>query len=96
MNKKEIMRQTSMEILLKEMIRHKPGITSARLFDTAKEWAGKSWGQSDTFEFEDTLKRLRVGDFRCTNKQWYEKGHVAAKEPHGPSKTDPRQLRMDW
>ncbi len=86
MDKKEIMRQASMEVLLMEMIRHKPGITSARLCDTAKEWAGRSWGQSDTFEFEDTLERLRAGDFRCTNKQWYEKGHVATKEPHGPSK----------
>jgi hypothetical protein len=96
MNKKDIMRHSSTETLLRAAIRHKPGITSARLFDLAKEWAGKSWEQGDTFEFEECLKKLRAGDFRVTNKQWYEKGHVSEREPHGPPKVDPRQIRMDW
>jgi len=96
MNKKDIMRQPTMEAVVVEMIRHKPGVTSARLFETAKEWAGKSWSASDTHDFDALLGKLRRGDFRCTNQQWYEKGHVAQRDPHGPPKVDPRQLRMDW
>jgi hypothetical protein len=111
MNKKDIMRQSSMETLLQEMIRHKPGITSARLFEAAKEWAGcskeeepdeegkpprRQWTVKDTWEFEGILAGLIADGFICTNKQWQEKGFVAAKDPHGPPKTDPRQLRMDW
>ena len=96
MNKKDIMRQSSMELLIIEMIRHKPGVTSERLFQAAKEWAGKSWGHSDTVQFDAALEQLRQGDFRVTNKQWYPKGHEAARDPHGPPKVDPRQLRMDW
>jgi hypothetical protein len=42
MNKKDIMRQPSMEALIPALIRSKPGITSARLFEVAKEWAGCS------------------------------------------------------
>lgn len=107
MNKKEIMRQTSMEILLKEMIRHKPGITSARLFETAKEWAGCSeeaertgegrlWTIKDTWEFDGILAGLIADGWICTNKQWQEKGYTEPKAPKVPPKTDPRQLRMDW
>lgn len=114
MNKKDIMRQSSMETLLEEMIRFKPGVTSDRLFQVTKEWAGCSdeekdpapavegappkrlWSVQDTWEFEGTLSKLRAGDFRCTNKQWYPKGHVAVREPHGAPKVDPRQVRMDW
>lgn len=96
MNKKDIMRQSSMEAVVVEMIRHKPGITSNRLFEACKEWAGKSWSYGDTTDFDALVFKLRSGDFRCTNQQWYEKGHVSQREPHGPPKTDPRQLRMDW
>lgn len=96
MNKKDIMRQQSMEAVVVEMIRHKPGVTSNRLFETAKEWAGKSWSASDTADFEALLSGLRSKGFICTNKQWQEKGYVEPKQPKGPPKTDPRQVRMDW
>lgn len=94
MNKKDIMRQASMETVVVEMIRHQPGVTSNRLFETAKEWAGKSWSAGDTADFDALLVKLRLGDFRCTNKQWYEKGHVSERKLQGPSKADPRQARM--
>ncbi len=96
MNKKDIMRQPSMEAVVVESIKFNPGVTSTRLFETAKEWAGKSWNAGDTASFESILKRCRESGFRCTNKQWYPKGHLAEKAPHGPPKSDPRQIRMDW
>ena len=115
MNKKDIMRQSDMRSVLVEMIRHKPGITSARLFEAAKQWAGCSeeeapeavspeeetvkkrlWTVEDTWEFEALLASLRAEGFICTNKQWQEKGYVEARNPKGPPKTDPRQVRMDW
>ncbi len=103
MNKKDIMRQLNMESLLRSLIKSKPGITSAQLFEKAKEWAGCSdndskrfWEHKDTKEFEDLLARLVADGYICTNKQWQEKGYMEPKEPKGPPKTDPRQLRMDW
>lgn len=116
MNKKDIMRQQSMEAVVVEMIRHKPGVTSARLFEACKEWAGCSdeqktdeslsddeekvprrlWSVEDTWEFEDILAKLISQGFICTNKQWQAKGYVEPKQPKGPPKVDPRQLRMDW
>ena len=96
MNKKDIMRQSSMEKLLEEMVKHQPGVTSQKLFDVAKEWAGKSWGQADTFHFDEVLRKLLAKGYRCTNKQWYPKGYVAARDPKGPPKEDKRQLRIDW
>lgn len=96
MNKKEIMRQSSMGILLREMVKHQPGITSNRLFETAKEWAGKRWDFGDTLEFDDELGKMRAEGFRVTNQQWYEKGYVADPRRKGASKEDPRQVRMDW
>lgn len=96
MNKKDIMRQASMEKLMEEMVKHQPGVTTNRLFETAKDWAGKSWEPEDVFRFEETLRSLLAREYRCTNKQWYPKGHVAARDPKGPPKEDKRQLRMDW
>lgn len=96
MNKKDIMRQPDMRSVVVEMIRSRPGITSARLFETCKEWAGKSWSAGDTHEFDRLLLSLRTQGFICTNKQWQESGYVEPREPKGPPKVDPRQLRMDW
>lgn len=94
MNKSQIMRQPSMEAVLVESVNHQPGITSALLFETAKEWAGRHWDASDTAQFESILGRMRDIGFRCTDKQWYPKGHVAERKQEGPSKEDPRQTRM--
>ncbi len=107
MNKKDIMRQPDMESLIRALIKSKPGVTSARLFESAKEWAGCSeenetdskgrlWLLRDTMEFEGVLAGLIAEGYICTNKQWQEKGYLADRETKGPPKTDPRQLRMDW
>lgn len=94
MNKKDIMRQSSMEILLEEMVKHKPGITSQRLYDTVKEWAGKHFVSAQ--EFDDALSGLRDRGYRVTNCQWYPAGYVAEPKLKGPPKEDPRHTRMDW
>lgn len=95
MNKKEIMRQTSLGVLLREMVKHQPGIASNRLFETAKEWAGTGrWDHRDTLDFEAELAKMNGAGFRVTNKQWYEVGHISEPKRKGPSKDDPRQTRM--
>ena len=97
MNKLEIMKQRTVDILLAEMIKHQPGITVTRLWETAKEWYGKTSHQGMALEFDMALGQLlRTGDFHCTNKRCYPKGHVAPPQPHSGSKPDPRQVRMDW
>jgi hypothetical protein len=95
MNKLEIMRQTSVATLLEELIKHQPGITSARLWETTKEWYGKLVSSAMGIEFDQALLGLR-SEFRCTNKQWYPKGYVGEAKVHGEKKQDERQLRMDW
>ncbi len=105
MNKKDIMRQPDMKSLIKALIKSKPGITSNRLFEAAKEWAGCSeetdskgrlWLLKDTMEFEGILAGLIADGYICTNKQWQEKGYVAEKDPKRPAEGCPRQMRMDW
>ena len=94
MNKSQIMRQPSMEAVLVESVNHQPGITSTRLFETCKEWAGGRWSAADTHQLDEILGRMRDIGFRCANKQWYPKGHVAERKQNGPKKEDPRQTRM--
>lgn len=95
MNKLEIMKQPTIARLLEELIRHQPGITSARLWETTKEWHGRLVDPAMGVEFDNALLGLRR-EFRCTNKQWYPRGHVGAMKLHGEKKQDPRQVRMDW
>jgi len=97
MNKLEIMRQKSVDILLAEMIRHQPGITVQRLWETTKEWYGKTVHQGMALEFDMSLGQLlRTGEFHCTNKRCYPKGYVAEAKVSTGAKIDPRQVRMDW
>ncbi len=70
MNKMEIMRQKSVDILLKEMIRSEPGVDSAKLWKTAKTWDSNL----SAHEFDSELAKLH-GDFRVTSKRWYPRGH---------------------
>lgn len=63
MNKKDIMRQQSMEAVVVEMIRHKPGVTSARLFEAAKEWAGCS-------DEEEPVEALPDGEEKTPRRLW--------------------------
>ena len=94
MNKADVMKQPSMEILLEELIKFSPGITSDKLYTHAKDWHGKLWYHSMTTNFEWALSDLREKGYRVTNKQWYPQGHQATPKPKGPSKEDPRQTRM--
>jgi hypothetical protein len=95
MNKLEIMKQPSVEFLLREMIRFKPGITTQKLWEVTKEWHGSVVHPGIGMDFDIALGNLR-SEFRCTNKQWYPAGHQAPPQSHGPRKEDPRQVRMDW
>lgn len=92
--KSERMRQSSIETLVQWCVDYHPGITSQRLFEYSKEWYGKLWDLVHTSEFERALVRLREQGYRCTNKQWYPKGHKDTPKPRGPAKEDPRQTRM--
>ena len=95
MNKLAIMRQPSVQTLLEEMIKFQPGITTTRLWETTREWAGKIASRASVQEFERELEILRIAkDYRCTNKQWYPAGHVAPPKLCSGPKGDPRQLRM--
>lgn len=97
MNKLEIMKQRTVDILLAEMIKHQPGISVQRLWETTKEWYGKTTHQGMALEFDMALGQLlRTGEFHCTNKRCYPKLHVAPPQPHSGPKSDPRQVRMDW
>jgi hypothetical protein len=91
MNKDEIKKLTSVHLVIEEMIRHQPGITSLKLWDVCKDWNHKLVA----YDFDAALSSLR-GRFRCTNKQWYPPGHVAPPKVHSGPKPDPRQTRMDW
>lgn len=71
MNKKDIMRQPSMESLLESLVQESPGVTSQKLYDAVKAWAGKSWENSDLHKFDAELMALRGKGYRCTNKKWY-------------------------
>jgi hypothetical protein len=93
-NKLDRMKPPSMEALLQQCVEREPGVTSARLFEYAREWHGKLWSQGLTGDFERQLLAMRNGGYRCTNKQWYPQGHTAEPERRGPSKDDPRQTRM--
>lgn len=78
MNKLEIMRQKSVAILLAEMIKHQPGISVQRLWDTTKEWYGKTSHQGMALEFDLELGTLlKSGEFHCTNKRCYPAKHEA-------------------
>lgn len=94
MSKLERMRQESIEQLLRWCIDHEPGVTSLRLFEYTKEWYGKVWSSASTADFERALGALHTSGYRCTNKQWYPKGHTAEPKRRGPAKEDPRQTRM--
>jgi hypothetical protein len=95
MNKLEIMKQPSVESLLAEMIKHQPGITSLKLWETTKEWYGKLVNPAMGVEFDQALVKLRQ-TYRCTNKMWYPPNHVAPPKVHNGPKPHPKQLRMDW
>ena len=95
MNKLEIMRQPSVETLLEEMIKHQPGITSMKLWETTKEWYGKLVSPAMGIDFDQALLKLRQ-TYRCTNKQWYPRGHVAPPKVHKAPTPHPKQTRMDW
>jgi hypothetical protein len=95
MNKLDIMKQPSVELLLEEMIKFQPGITTLKLWEVTKEWFGKLVSPGMGVEFDQSLMTLR-GKYYCTNQQWYPKGHVAPPKVHGERKPDPRQTRMDW
>jgi hypothetical protein len=95
MNKLEIMKQTSVETLLEEMIKHQPGITSQKLWETTKEWYGKLISPEMGIEFDLALGKLRE-NYRCTNRQWYTVGHTAPPKVHEGRAANPKQLRMDW
>jgi len=86
----------SMEQVLEELIRHKPGITSAQLFEGAREFHGKLWHERLTPVFEKALWAVRDKGYRVTNKQWYPAGHTAAPKLHNGTKPHPKQTRMDW
>ena len=94
MNKLNRMKATSMEILLQQCVEDEPGVTSARLFEYAREWYGKLWTQGLTVDFERQLFSMVGNDYRVTNKQWYPAGHKADPKRRGPAKEDPRQTRM--
>lgn len=88
------MSSQTMETVLEELIRHKPGISTTQLFEGAREYHGKLWHERLTPAFESALWNLREKDYRVTNKQWYTKGHTADPKRHGPKKQDPRQTRL--
>jgi hypothetical protein len=94
MTKLEIMKQPSVQTLLEEMIRHKPGISTQRLWETVKEWNGKV-REGAGVEFDMALMEIR-DKYRCTNKQWYPIGHIGEPVASSGKKEDPRQVRMDW
>lgn len=97
MNKLDIMRQKSVDILLAEMIRFQPGITVQRLWETTKEWYGKTVHQGMALEFDMSLGQLlRSNEFHCTNKRCYPRGHKAEPKVATGPKSDARQVRMDW
>lgn len=91
MNKLAIMKQSSLDMLLVELVKDAPGITSERLWTIAKDWDHKllAW------EFDVALAKLREA-FRCTNKKWYPPFYKAEPKVSTGSKVDPRQTRMDW
>jgi hypothetical protein len=91
MNKLEIMKQSSLDILLVELVKDSPGITSERLWSISKEWDHKllAW------EFDSALVKL-CESFRVTNKKWYPPHFKADPEVHTGAKVDARQTRMDW
>lgn len=88
------MKQDTVAALLRYSVENEPGVTSARLFEYTKEWYGKLWGLGCTHDFECELAKMRSEGYRVTNKQWYPAGHKAEPKRRGPSKEDPRQMRM--
>ena len=64
MNKAEIMRQKDMDSVLENFIRHQPGVTSQKLYDVCKEWAGQHWTEKDTHEFDLRLAGVLFPDSR--------------------------------
>ena len=94
MNKLQLMKQKDIPSLLDYYVTHYAGVTSLKLFEACKEWAGSRWDEKDTWDFEQALANLRTKGFYCTNKQWYPKGWKAEPKQKGPSKADPRQTRM--
>lgn len=95
MNKRDIMRQPTIQILLEEMIKFQPGITTMKLWEATREWAGKIASRASVAEFENELAQLRnAGGYRVTGKQWYPAGYIAVPARKGPPKEDPRQTRM--
>lgn len=97
MNKAKFMGQKSLLEAMRYAVEAGQRVKSARLFELAKEWYGKTTqDQVDhkfTLEFENVLDVLLGEGFRCTNKEWYRPGTVIEKKPHVP-KGDERQLRM--
>jgi hypothetical protein len=91
MNKLEIMKQSSLDVLLAELVRDSPGITSERMWSISKDWDHKLLG----WEFDAALVTLRR-EYRCTNKKWYPPFYEAEPKVSTGSKVDPRQTRMDW
>ncbi len=66
MNKKDLMRKSSLRDLLVALIDETPGMDTAKLWNYAKQWDGNL----SAFEFDGELK-VMLGEFRVTNKKWY-------------------------
>ncbi len=66
MNKKDLMRKSSLRDLLVALIDEAPGQETTKLWNAAKQWDSKL----SAFEFDGELKSM-VGDYRVTNKKWY-------------------------
>lgn len=94
MNKADIMRQPDMGKLLRESIKSEPGITSAKLFERAKEWAGRTWEYEDTEAFDKELFLILQEGYRVTNQGWYVPGAEGTKKKPRTRVDDPRQTRM--
>lgn len=91
LSKLEIMKQKSLDDLLVRLVENSPGITTQKLFDKGKEWAGSA--HLSAHEFDRAMVKLRNNGYRVTNKQWYPANHVAPPKVSNPKEPDPRQTR---
>ncbi len=66
MNKKDIMRQSSLRSLLEALIEETPGLETSKLWNCAKQWDSNL----SAVEFDAEMKSM-LGSYRVTNKKWY-------------------------
>lgn len=87
LTKLEVMKQKTLGDLLVRLVENAPGITTTKLFTTAKDWGGD---RVSTYEFEQHMKQLREKGYRVTNKQWYPSNHEAKTKVSAPPQVSPQ------